>query len=429
MTPAARTQAAIDILAALDGTQQPVDRYLKDFFRARRYAGAKDRRAVGEMVFTVMRHRASLAHRMGTQSPRALVIAALLKAGEDPAALFTGGYGPEPLTDAERAAIAVPPPPAPPHVTGEYPLWLEASLRRAFGDGLAAEMAALQTRAPVDLRVNTLKAARPDVLAGLKAEGFAAQPTPYSPVGIRIPPEHRAGAERRGPCDQRKAEGSAALARSPLFLSGAFEFQDEAAQIASLLAGAGPGMRVLDLAAGAGGKALAMAAAMNNDGHILAFDDNPKRLAPLRGRAARAGATCITLAGKRGGPLWGDGRFDLVFLDAPCSGTGTWRRQPELRWRLTPERLAELTRLQDWLLDDAARHTGPGGRLVYATCSLLPEENEDRVAAFLARNPAFARRAAAARWDAPIPGLSVDFRASPARTGTDGFFTAILERT
>ncbi len=401
MTPAARTQAAIDIIAALDGTQQPVDRYLKDFFRARRYAGSKDRRAIAQLVFDVMRRRSSLAHRMNDPAARALVIAAVLAAGDDPAALFTGGYGPEPLTDAELATIAAMPSPAPAHVVGEYPQWLEASLLRAFGDTLAAEMAALQDRAPVDLRVNTLKATRPDVLAGLQAQGFAAMPTPHASTGIRIPP----------------GEGSATLAQSSLFLEGAFEFQDEAAQVASLLADAKPGMRVLDLAAGAGGKALALAAAMNNHGHILAFDDSAKRLAPLAERAARAGATCITLAQGRGGPLWGNGRFDLVFLDAPCSGTGTWRRQPELRWRLTPARLAELVTIQDTLLDEAARHTTEGGRLVYATCSLLPDENEDRISAFLARNPAFAR------------AQPVDFRASPAKTGTDGFFCALLERT
>jgi 16S rRNA (cytosine967-C5)-methyltransferase len=412
MTPAARIQAAIDILAALEQTQQPVDRYLKDFFRARRYAGSKDRRAISERVFDILRHRARFAHRMGDASARALTIASLLAENDDPAALFTGGYGPAPLTVAERAAIAATPPAAPPHVTGEYPPWLEPGLLRAFGDRLAEEMQALQARAPVDLRVNTLEAARPTVLAGLKAEGFAVEVTPYSPVGLRIQP----------------GEGGAMLTKSPLFLSGAFEFQDEAAQIASLLAQAEPGMQVLDLAAGAGGKALAMAAAMQNRGSILAFDDNPRRLAPLKERATRAGATCITLAQGRGGPLWGDGRFDLVFLDAPCSGTGTWRRQPELRWRLTPERLAELTQAQDRLLDEAARHTGPDGRLLYATCSLLPQENEDRVAAFLARNPGFRRLEAAAAWDGTIPGLGQDFRASPATTGTDGFYCALLGR-
>jgi 16S rRNA (cytosine967-C5)-methyltransferase len=412
MTPAARIQAAIDILAALDQTQQPVDRYLRDFFRARRYAGSKDRRAISERVFDILRHRARFAHRMGDTAPRALVLAALLAENEDPAALFTGGYGPAPLTDAECRAIAARPPPAPPHVTGEYPAWLEPSLLRAFGDALPEEMAALQTRAPVDLRANTLKASRAEVLAALRAEGFAAVPTLYSPVGIRIPP----------------GEGGAMLVQSPLFLSGAFEFQDEAAQIASLLAQVKAGMGVLDLAAGAGGKALAMAAAMRNQGSILAFDADPRRLAPLKERAARAGATCITLAEGRGGPLWGDGKFDLVFLDAPCSGTGTWRRQPELRWRLTPERLAELTGIQDSLLGEAARHTGPQGRLLYATCSLLPQENEDRVAAFLARNPGFRRLDAATAWEGEIPGLGRDFRASPAMTGTDGFYCALLGR-
>jgi 16S rRNA (cytosine967-C5)-methyltransferase len=411
MTPAARLQAAIDILAGLEGTQQPADRYLKDFFRARRYAGAKDRRAISERVFDILRHRARFAHRMGDAAPRALAIAALLAEGDDPAALFSGGYGPAPLTDAERAAIAKAPPPPPPHVAGEYPQWLAPSLEASFGAHLAEEMAALQARAPVDLRVNTLKAARPQVLAALQAQGFAAAPTPYSPIGIRLPP----------------GEGGAALATSPLFLSGAFEFQDEAAQIAALLAGAAPGMRVLDLAAGAGGKALAMAAAMDNRGEILAFDDSPARLAPLAERAARAGASCITLAQGRGGPLWGNGQFDLVFLDAPCSGTGTWRRQPELRWRLTPQRLADLTGIQDRLLDEAARHTKRGGRLVYATCSLLPDENEERVAAFLARTPGFRRLAAAAAWPGAIPGLAQDFRASPAATGTDGFYCALLQ--
>ena len=380
MTPAARLQAAIDILAGLEQTQQPVDRYLKDFFKARRYAGSKDRRAIGERVFEVLRHRARFAHRMGDGSARALMIAALLAGGEDPAAHFTGGYGPAPLSEGERAAIAATPAAVPLHVVGEYPAWLAPSLERAYGARLALEMEALQARAPVDLRVNTLKASRAEVLAALTAEGFAPTLMPHSPVGLRIAP----------------GEGSAALAKSPLFLGGAFEFQDEAAQIASLLAGATAGMRVLDLAAGAGGKALAMAAAMNNQGEILAFDDSAKRLAPLAERAARAGATCITPAASRGGPLWGDGKFDLVFLDAPCSGTGTWRRQPELRWRLTPARLAELTALQDRLLDEAARHTRPGGGLLYATCSLLPEENEERVTAFLARTPGFHQVDAAA---------------------------------
>ena len=413
MTPAARLQMAIEILEGLEQTAQPVDRFLKAWFRSRRFAGSKDRRAIAERVFSVQRRRAHFSHRLAQQTSRALVIASLLEEGQDPAALFTGGYGPAPLTQEERAAIATPSSPGPDWVRGEYPFWLEEELRRAFGPRLLEEMSALQQRAPVDLRVNSLKAKRPDVLAALNAEGFAAQPTPHSPWGIRIPP----------------GEGSAALAKSPLFESGAFEFQDEAAQLASLLACAGPGMRVLDLAAGAGGKSLALAAVMNNEGSILAFDDKADRLAPLAERAERAGAACIRIAEKRGGPLWENGKFGLVFLDAPCSGSGTWRRQPELRWRLTPERLAELNRIQDWLLDDAARHTGPGGRLIYATCSLLRCENQDRVAAFLSRNKDFVPIDLAAGWEGkPVPGLGTEFRATPQTTGTDGFYCAGLRR-
>jgi len=406
---------AIEILEGLEQTSQPFDRFLKDWFRARRFAGSKDRRAIAEQVFSLTRRRAHLAHRMTSQNPRALMIAALLEEGADIDALFTGGYGPAPLTQEERAAIATAPPPEPHWVQGEYPQWLEEELTRAFGDRLLDEMAALQARAPVDLRVNTLKAKRPDVLAALKAEGFTAAPTPHSPWGIRIP----------------AGEGSAALTKSALFESGAFEFQDEAAQIASLLARAEPGMQVLDLAAGAGGKSLAMAAAMSDQGSILAFDDHAERLAPLGERARRAGVHCITMAGRRGGPLWSNGKFDLVFLDAPCSGTGTWRRQPELRWRLTPDRLAELNRIQDWLLDDAARHTKPGGRLIYATCSILPVENQDRVAAFLDRQPDFVPLNLAENWSENwpgLPGLGSDFQASPALTGTDGFYCAGFRR-
>jgi len=288
------------------------------------------------------------------------------------------------------------PPPAPPSVAGEYPPWLEEELTRAFAEKLQTEMAAFQTRAPVDLRVNTLKARRADVIAQLRADNFTCEISADLADAIRCPP-------------------GVNLTAHPLFLSGAFEIQDWAAQRAVALSDARPGMRVLDLAAGAGGKSLGLAAAMQNRGSILAFDDKPERLAPLAERAARAGASLITIAQTRGGPLWGNGRFDLVFLDVPCSGSGTWRRQPELKWRLTPERLTELCGIQDWLSADAARHTAPGGKLVYATCSILPRENQDRVEMFLSAHPMF-RRAAP------------DFHASPASTASDGFYTAFLTR-
>ena len=212
-----------------------------------------------------------------------------------------------------------------------------------------------------------------------------------------------------------------------MFDSGAIEFQDEAAQIAAEFCGARPGLRVLDLAAGAGGKSLAFAAAMKNQGQILACDVRGEALFELEQRAARAGATIIkTLPLDHGQP---SGLFDAVFVDAPCSGTGTWRRQPELRWRLTPGRLAELMALQDQLLDQAAGLVRPGGRLVYATCSVLGCENQDRVAAFQARQAGFEPLNLAQNWPGPIPpGLGRDFRATPARTGTDGFYCAALSK-
>lgn len=415
MRPEARLQAAIEILEGLAGTAFPADRYVRDYFRARRYAGSKDRAAVAERVFQVFRHRAAFAWRMGGDSPRALVIASLLadnRSADEIAALFSGeGYGPAPLTAGEGGALALAPEGEPPlWVQGEFPAFLEAELRDRFGENLLAEMQALTQRAPVDLRVNTLKAARADVLGALLAEGHEAQATPCSPLGIRLP------------------SGTSGLERTALFAAGAFEFQDEAAQIAALLCEVAPGMAVLDLAAGAGGKALALAAAMENRGTIIASDTSPARLAQIGPRAARAGAAIIAMGREP------EGTFDRVLLDTPCSGSGSWRRQPEQKWRLSEARLAELVALQDRLLDRAAAHVAPGGRLVYATCSLLPCENEGRIAAFLDRWPGFAAMSAAVVWRQatgaePPPGMGEFFRASPYLSGMDGFFTAVLART
>jgi 16S rRNA (cytosine967-C5)-methyltransferase len=408
-------QAAIDILETLERSDQPLDRLLRDWFRARRFAGSKDRAAISERVFGVQRHRAWLAWRMQSEAPRALVIASLLKDGEAPETFFTGeGYGPPPLSAGERTAIAeIPAGEAPLHVRGEFPAFLEAELTRAFGGDLQAEMIAMQARAPIDLRVNTLRRERSEVLAALKAREFSAAPTPYSPLGIRIP----------------SGAGASELGRSAMFESGAFEFQDEAAQIASLLCEAKPGERILDLAAGAGGKALALAAQMQNKGEIVACDIRQTALQQLAARAARAGATIIRTRLIEGEPP--DGPFDAVLLDAPCSGSGTWRRQPELRWRLTPDVLDARVKLQDTLLDSAAACVRPGGRLIYATCSLLPCENEDRIDAFVARHASFTIQPCAKVWresGKTSPSIGDYFRASPLRTGTDGFFTAILLR-
>ena len=417
MTPSARLQAVVDILQSLDGTAQPADRFLRDWFRTRRFAGSKDRRAIMERTYAILRHRSSYAWRMGSEEARALVIASLLADGlaaDAVAELFDGqGYGAAVLSEAERRALSSPPPGEPPlSVRCEFPAFLEPELTRAFGPTLLDEMMAMQARAPIDLRANTLKVSRDTVAEGLVAEGFAVEHTPYAPNGLRLPP----------------GEGSAKLSATTSFTEGAFEFQDEAAQIAALLCGAKPGMRVLDIAAGAGGKSLALAATMRNEGEIVASDIDSARLEPLIPRARRAGATIIqprhTIP---------DVPFDVVLVDSPCSGSGTWRRQPELRWRVTPERLKELMALQDSLLEQGAARTAPGGRLVYATCSLLPCENEDRIAQFLSNHADFAAVPAADAWreavgTEPPAGMGGFFQATPRRTGTDGFFTAVLQR-
>jgi 16S rRNA (cytosine967-C5)-methyltransferase len=423
MIPAARLQAAIEILDGLDKTAQPADGYLRNWARSHRFAGVKDRAAIAECVYTVLRHRASLAWRMNGSDGRALVLASLLAENEPPyriAQLFNGeGHAPQRLSDAERAALDATPDGEPPaHVRGEYPRWLEPELLRTFGKDLCDEMRAMNARASVDLRVNTLRAARDDILEGLRSLGVDAQRTPYSPVGLRI----------------ASAVGLGALQHTQFFQTGAFEFQDESSQLVTQLCAVKPGQSVLDLAAGAGGKSLALAALMRNQGEILAFDIDPKRLKQLPPRACRAGATIIRIVDRRGGPAWGKGKFDLVFVDAPCSGSGTWRRSPEQKWRLTPDRLREHMSLQSWLLDDGARHTKDGGRLVYVTCSLLTCENEDICRAFLERNREFRLVSAASAWAEaglflpPSQGVGEYFRASPYRTATDGFFACIMER-
>ncbi len=418
MTPAARLQAAIEVLDALNATAMPADRFIRDWFRQRRYAGSKDRAAVAERVFDVLRHRSAYAWRMQSENSRTLAIASLLHRGQSLdsiRALFGGeAYGPPPLTEAELHAIEAPPSgETPTHVKGEYPQWLEPELRRGLGDSLLDEMMALQSRATIDLRVNALTSNRDEVLQQLRSEGYDASTTRYSPFGIRIP------------------AGASGLEKTRLFRAGALELQDEASQIAALLVNAKPGMRVLDLAAGGGGKSLALAAQMRNQGEIVASDIDAGRLRQLAVRAGRAGLTIIHSLSAGGGE--GISLFDRVLVDAPCSGTGTWRRQPELRWRLTQERLEALKKAQARLLEEGARHTKPGGCLIYATCSILPSENDDQITAFLERHSGFTIRAARDVWTESIgterpPGMDQFFRATPLTTGTDGFFTAILER-
>ncbi|MGZ3377779.1 MAG: RsmB/NOP family class I SAM-dependent RNA methyltransferase, partial [Phenylobacterium sp.] len=332
-------------------------------------------------------------------------------AGEEP-------HGPGPLTDAERTALAAPRDlaDAPAPVRGDYPDWLDASFARAFGDGRAAEGAALSERAPVDLRVNLLKSDPERTLKALTA--LAAEPVELLPTALRMPaldPMTRSGA----------------VETIPQFSKGWFEVQDLGSQIAAASAGEVKGKQVLDLCAGGGGKTLALAGAMGNTGPIYAYDSDARRLADTIRRGDRAGVRNLQIRSPvNPEPLKGlEGKMDVVFIDAPCSGTGSWRRHPDTKWRLTPETLEKRQADQDAVLAAGAVYVKPGGRMVYVTCSVLPEEDEDRVAAFLARTPGFA--AAPATADPKLtPYLTADgfLRLTPHTSGTDGFFVAVLEK-
>jgi 16S rRNA (cytosine967-C5)-methyltransferase len=439
MTPGARLQGAIELLAEIATTPRPADAVASAYFRARRFIGAKDRSALAETVFTVLRCDARLRWWLkwaGCPDPadaRARVIAhAILgergrESGRRAAAvarLFDGGrFTPTPFTpDEARVAETLDQhtlehPAMPEAVRVECPGWAEPALRRALGGRFVPELEALTGPAPLDLRVNPLRAGREQVLAGLAAVGIVAEPCRLSPLGVRL-------------------QGRPAIAALELFRSGAIEIQDEGSQLVALLADARPGQQVVDFCAGAGGKALAMAAAMANRGRLIACDVLGNRLKRAAERLRRAGlhnAETRTLSSAR--DPWvkrHKGCFDRVLVDAPCSGTGTWRRNPDSRWRPLGPGLEQLVPLQAELLDSAARLVRPGGRLIYATCSLLLEENEDQVEGFLASHPDFAPLPLAGVWPEVLGGPSPLegrwLRLSPARHDTDGFFAAILER-
>lgn len=431
MTPAARLQAALELLVEIDASDRPADGVVSYFISQRRYIGSKDRRDLAERVYGILRRRARLAwwlqrHR-AADTPRHRLLADLaLSDGQTPeklAKLFTDPRGPQPLTAEERklvGALAGRPlfhHDMPAWVKGEYPDWIEPKLTAIFGDRAAAELAALRDEAPLDLRVNRLKATRDQALEALAAETITAQPTSLSPLGLRLP-------------------GRVALVQLKTFRDGWIEVQDEGSQLVALLTDAQPGAAVVDVCAGAGGKTLALAAEMDNRGRLVACDVAQGRLDRAQDRLRRAGVHNVrrqVLSSED--DKWikrHAGSFQRVLIDAPCSGTGTWRRNPDAKWRLTPERLAELCALQARVLTSAARLVQPGGRLVYATCSLLPEENEAQIDAFLASHPDFAVLPVADVWQAvlgtPCPAPDTMLRLTPAQHGTDGFFVAVLER-
>lgn len=408
MTPGARLQAAIEVLAAIDGSRLPADAVLESYFRSRRYAGSKDRRAVAERVYAVLRRRGRLdwhLERLGLAADaRNRTLLAAAAEGESLADLCAGPHAPEPPDPVLSGGASLDHPDLPESLALECPLWLEPALREAFGDAFPAAMAALNRPAPVDLRVNLLKANRDTARAALAAEGVETQPTPFSPWGLRLSEPKRLGA----------------LAA---FKDGLVEVQDEGSQLLALLVGAEPGMTVIDYCAGGGGKTLALGAAMGNRGRLIACDSDGPRLARLEERRRRAGLKIVESRIPDGTESW---LADRLLLDVPCSGTGTWRRAPESRWRLDRAELNRLTATQRDILEATAGFVRPGGgRLAYATCSLLREENEAQIEAFLARHPEYEVQPVA------VEGLPVSgpyLRLAPHLTATDGFFLALLVR-
>ena len=431
MTPAARVEAAIEVLAELAARPRPAADTLKDWGLSHRFAGSGDRAAIAGLVYDALRRRASAAFVMGEESPRAIVLGTLRLARgldlEAVAKLCSGErHAPAPLSETERAKLAnANLSEAPAAVAGDYPEWLDPYLTETFGEERAAEGAALAARAPLDLRVNTLKTTAEKAAAAL--DHLRAKPARWSPVGLRI----LLTAEGRQP----------PLTSEPGFKKGWFEIQDEGSQLAALLSGAAAGEQMLDLCAGSGGKTLALAALMDNRGQLFAHDDDPRRLAPIHDRLKRSGARNVQVRSPRGeADVLADlvGKMDRVLIDAPCTGTGVWRRHPDAKWRMRPGALEIRIKEQAALLDQATRFVKPGGKIAYVTCSVLEAENGAQVRAFLARTPGWAVVAVAevalalgARGELLRAAALVTAEGmllTPRRTETDGFYISLLAR-
>jgi 16S rRNA (cytosine967-C5)-methyltransferase len=436
MTPSARIQAAFELLEAIETVHRPADGLASDYFRARRFIGSKDRAAISAMLYAILRRQARLdwwvsqkaeGRDQGSESlnlPRERLLAFLIlaekKSPKDIDALFSGKkFSPASLTDDERKFLkkleghTLEHPKMPEDVIAECPGWASELLHRRFGKNFLREMQALTRPAPLDLRINSLKTTREKVLAELKKAGIKAEPCKLSPLGVRV-------------------EERPSLRVLPMLKTGSADIQDEGSQLVAALVDARPGQRVMDFCAGAGGKTLAIAAQMQNKGRIVACDVLEKRLKRSTERFRLAGLHNIDVRPlKNENDPWvkrhRDG-FDRVLVDAPCSGTGTWRRNPDQRWRQLGPGLETLVPLQASILASAARLVKPGGRLVYATCSLLPQENENQVETFLAAHKDFCLINYSEILKGITPCPDPYLMLTPAQHETDGFFGAVMGR-
>jgi 16S rRNA (cytosine967-C5)-methyltransferase len=381
MTPGARVSAAIEVLDRIRAGE-PAEKALTNWARGARYAGSKDRAALRDHVFSVLRCWRSCAARGGGADGRALMLGSLRGQGIDPDEIFTGeGHAPARLTEAERVA-AVPDSAA----ARDLPDWLWPQFEASLGPTAEAAAAALRQRAPIMLRVNARRATREAALARLAAEGVVAQPVDIAKTALQV------------------LEGERKITTSQCYADGWIELQDGSSQAAMEVLDVPEGARVLDYCAGGGGKALALAARV--DGAFFAHDAAPQRMRDLPVRAARAGAEVRLVTQP-------EGSFEVVLCDAPCSGSGTWRRNPEAKWALTPTRLTELTEIQRQILSEAASLVAPGGLLAYATCSVLDAENQEVISRFSRDNPEWALQGAQ-RW--------------PISEAGDGFYLSQLRR-
>lgn len=431
MIPAARISAAIEVLTDIEARRRPAADALKDWGLSHRFAGSGDRAAIAGLTYDSLRRRSSASFVMNDAAPRAVMLGMLKRErGLDLAAiekLFDGSrFAPQPLSDAERTALGARDlASAPPHVAGDYPEWLDPYFARVFGEDRAEEGAALANRAPLDLRTNLLKGDREQALAELS--DLAIEPTRWSPWGLRVilKPETK----------------NPAVHAEPAFIKGLVEVQDEGSQLAALFAGAKPGEQVMDLCAGAGGKTLALAAAMENKGQLYATDSDKRRLAPIHDRLARSGARNVQVRTPKSVHTELDdltGRLDLVLIDAPCTGTGSWRRNPDAKWRLRPGALEIRRKEQAAVLDRAVPLVKAGGRIAYITCSVLEDENGGQIRDFLSGHPEFSVEKPSVVTAALGERSYLFQRAAlmsdegllmtPRRTDTDGFYVSVLRR-